>query len=78
MPSAAALSEGTLLGLQSSIGLALAQSLDVQGKSEALVSDHTSIEQQVLCVIVQQTIVCCKTSTACEHVAVCGQVSARI
>lgn len=37
MPSASALSEGTLLGLQSSVGLSLAQSLDVKDKMEALV-----------------------------------------
>ena len=37
MPSAFAMSEGTLLGLQSSIGVAIENSLDVQRKEEALV-----------------------------------------
>ena len=37
MPSPVVLSESTLLGLQSSIGLALTESLDVEGKAEALV-----------------------------------------
>ncbi|MCJ1297920.1 hypothetical protein MMC08_000709 [Hypocenomyce scalaris] len=36
MPSAFAMSEGTLLGLQSSIGVAIENSLDVQRKEEAL------------------------------------------
>lgn len=37
MPSAFAMSEGTLLGLQSSVGVAIENSLDVQRKEEALV-----------------------------------------
>lgn len=37
MPTAVAMSEGTLLGLQSSIGAALANSLEVHRKEEALV-----------------------------------------
>ncbi len=37
MPTAVAMSESTLLGLQSSIGVALANSLEVYRKEEALV-----------------------------------------
>ena len=43
MPSPIVLSESTLLGLQSSIGLALAESLDVEGKAEALVRCTTTL-----------------------------------
>ena len=37
MPTAVAMSESSLLGLQSSIGVALASSLEVHRKEEALV-----------------------------------------
>ncbi len=42
MPTAVAMSESTLLGLQSSIGVALANSLEVHRKEEALVRLRSS------------------------------------
>lgn len=47
MPNAFALHESTLLGLQSSIGLALTHSLDLQNKQDALVRNSYHPLQRV-------------------------------
>ncbi len=63
MPTAVAMSESTLLGLQSSIGVALANSVEVHRKEEALVR----LRSCGACLYLIAAEIGCRSEAVCMH-----------